>query len=126
MVVYEDTSAEQVKIFDRGVEMMEPQTFGEFQLSYRSGDILTPRLDADEPLRVEVEDFVDSIKQGREPRSNATLGLDVVRLIEATELSLEYNAATVSVDPALDGRRAIPDRRRSSAGMPILQPPPTR
>ena len=122
MVVYEDTSAEQVRVFDRGVDVMEPQTFGEFQLSYRSGDILTPRLDADEPLRVEVEDFVDSIRQGKEPRSSSTLGLDVVRLIQATELSLEYNSAPVSVDPALDGRRAVPDRRRSAAGMPILNP----
>ena len=124
MVVYEDTSTEQVRVYDRGVEIMEPQTFGEFQLSYRSGDILTPRLDADEPLRLEVEDFVASIREGRQPRSHAGLGLDVVRLIEATELSLEYNSAPVSVDPSLDGRRAIPDRRRSVAGMPIMQPPP--
>ena len=34
-----------------------------------------------------------------------------VRLIEATERSLEFNSAPVSVDPALDGRRAVPDRR---------------
>ena len=123
MVVYEDTSPEQVRIFDRGAELMEPQTFGEFQLSYRSGDILTPRLDADEPLRLEVEDFVGAIRDGRQPRSEATLGLDVVRLIEATERSLEFNSAPVAVDPALDGRRAIPDRRRSADGMPVLHPP---
>lgn len=122
-MVYEDTSSEQVRIFDRGAELMEPQTFGEFQLSYRSGDILTPRLDAEEPLRLEVEDFVGAIVNGVQPRSNATLGLDVVRLIEATELSLEYNSAPVFVDPSLDGRRAVPDRRRSAAGMPIVQPP---
>jgi len=124
MVVYEDTNTpEQVRIFDRGVEMMEPQTFGEFQLSYRSGDILTPRLDADEPLRLEVEDFIRAIRDGRQPRSNATLGLDVVRLIEATERSLEYNSVPVAVDPSLDGRRGMPDRRRSEGGMPVLQPP---
>ena len=123
MVVYEDTSSEQVRIFDRGAELIEPQSFGEFQLSYRSGDILTPRLDPDEPLRLEVEDFVTAIRHGRQPRSNATLGLDVVRLIEAAELSLEYNSAPVSVDPSLDGRRTIPDRRRSAAGMPVLLPP---
>ena len=123
MVVYEDTNTtEQVRIFDRGVELKDPQTFGEFQLSYRAGDILTPRLAADEPLRLEVEDFVDAIRHQREPRSNAALGLDVVRLIEATERSLEFNSAPVAVDPLLDGRRAIPDRRRSAAGMPVLHP----
>ena len=123
MVVYEDTNSEQVRIYDRGAELMDPQTFGEFQLSYRSGDILTPRLDADEPLRLEIEDFVGAIRDGREPRSKATLGLDVVQLIEATELSLEYNSAPVAVDPSLRGQRAVPDRRRSAAGMPVLQPP---
>ncbi len=35
MVVYEDSSPEQVRVFDRGVEMIEPQSFGEYQLSYR-------------------------------------------------------------------------------------------
>lgn len=120
MVVYEDTSTEQVRIFDRGVELIEPQTFGEHQLSYRSGDILTPRLDAEEPLRLEVEDFAASIRDGRQPRSNAALGVDVVRLIEATELSLEYNSAPVPFDAPADGRRAVPDRRRSAAGMPTI------
>ena len=124
MVVYEDTNTtEQVRIFDRGVKMMEPQSFGEFQLSYRAGDILTPRIDAEEPLRLEVEDFVRAIRDGTKPRSTAAIGLEVVRLIEATERSLEYNSAPVSVDPSLDGRRAVPDRRRSIAGMPSLQPP---
>ena len=120
MVVYEDTSSEQVRVFDRGAELTDPQTFGEFQLSYRSGDILTPRLDADEPLRLEVDDFVGAIRDGREPRSKASIGLDVVRLIEATERSLEFNSAPVAVDPSLDGRRGVPDRRRSAAGMPII------
>ncbi len=39
MVVYEDTSAEQVRVYDRGAEVLEPQSFGEHQLTYRSGDI---------------------------------------------------------------------------------------
>jgi predicted dehydrogenase len=122
MVVYEDTSNEQVRIFDHGVDVMDPQTFGEHQLSYRSGDILSPRIAPDEPLRLEVEDFAEAIRTGAAPRSNAELGLQVVRLIEATELSLEYNSAPVSLEPAVDGRRAVPDRRRSTDGMPIVYP----
>ena len=62
MVVYEDTSPEQIRVFDRGVDMKDPQSFGEYQLSYRSGDVLTPRLVAAEPLRVEMEDFVSAIQ----------------------------------------------------------------
>ncbi len=117
MVVYEDSSSEQVRVFDRGVEMLEPQSFGEYQLSYRSGDVLTPRLDAEEPLRVELSDFVDAIRYGREPVSNKDLGLKVVELIEAAELSLEWNGAPMALGEGTDRRRR-PDRRRSEGGMP--------
>jgi predicted dehydrogenase len=119
MVVYEDTSHEQIRVFDRGVEMIEPQSFGEHQLSYRSGDVLTPRLDPDEPLRVELQDFVDSVAEGREPVSNMRLGCQVVQLIEAAELSLEYNNAPVPFGPDGADRRRRPDRRRSQGGMPV-------
>jgi predicted dehydrogenase len=120
MVVYEDTSAEQVRIFDRGVESLpDHHTFGEFQLSYRSGDVLTPMLPADEPLRLEVADFAEAIRDGREPISNADLGLDVVRMIEATEASLEYNSAPVPL--STDGRRHVADRRKSIGGMPVVR-----
>lgn len=121
MVVYEDTSAEQVRIFDRGVNgVPEHQTFGEFQLSYRSGDVLTPRIPADEPLRLEVSDFVEAIRNGREPTSNAQLGYDVVQMIEAAEASLEYNSAPVPLSD--DGRRQVADRRKSVGGMPVVRP----
>ena len=122
MVVYEDTSAEQVRIYDRGVEAIDPQSFGEFQLSYRSGDVLTPRLDADEPLRVELEDFVHSIRTGDVPRSHMDLGLDVVRLVEATEASLMFHGAPVPLDTPPTERRTQPDRRRNVAGRPCVHP----
>ena len=32
MIVYEDSSSEQVRVFDRGVDVVEPQSFGEYQL----------------------------------------------------------------------------------------------
>ena len=121
MVVYEDTSQEQIRVFDRGVEMIEPQSFGEHQLSYRSGDVLTPRLNPDEPLRVELQDFVDAVVEGREPISNSQLGTQVVQLIEAAELSLEYNNAPVPFGPDGADRRRRPDRRRSQGGMPVPQ-----
>ena len=121
MVVYEDTSPEQIRVFDRGVEMKDPQSFGEYQLSYRSGDVLTPRLVAAEPLRVEMEDFVSSIQNGHRPQSHSELGLKVVQLIEATETSLEWNGAPVAFGPDGADRRRRPDRRRSKGGMPQPQ-----
>jgi hypothetical protein len=51
--------------------------------------------------------------------SNANLGYDVVRMIEATEASLEYNSAPVPLSD--DGRRQVADRRRSAGGMPVVR-----
>jgi predicted dehydrogenase len=121
MIVYEDTNPEQVRVFDRGVEIVEPKSFGEFQLSYRTGDVLTPRLAPNEPLKVELEDFMTAIREGGEPRSNMHLGRDVVQMVEATELSLSYNCAPVPFEVPSGDKRRLPDRRRSF-GMPVMRP----
>jgi predicted dehydrogenase len=102
MVVYEDTSLEQIRVYDRGVDVIEPRGFGEFQLSYRSGDVLSPRLDPDEPLKLELQDFADAIREGREPRATTALGKDVVRLVECTEQSLARDGALIAVQECED------------------------
>jgi predicted dehydrogenase len=88
MVVYDDTSNEPVRIFDSGVELPNPESFGEYRLSYRTGAIVSPSISAAEPLGLELEDFVHAIRTGSEPRSSAQLGLEVVRMIEAVDSSL--------------------------------------
>src|ERR1039458_10238704 len=62
MVVYEDGTPEPVRVFDRGVVYRDPATFGEYQLSYRSGAILSPRIEATEPLVTELVEFVRLIR----------------------------------------------------------------
>jgi predicted dehydrogenase len=85
MVVYDDTSVEPVRVFDAGVELRAP---GQRHLSYRTGDILTPRLDTTEPLAAELSDFCVAIRTGSAPRSTMTLGRDVVLMIEQTQHAL--------------------------------------
>jgi predicted dehydrogenase len=97
MVVYDDTSSEPVRVFDSGVMVKDPETFGEYQLAYRAGDILSPRVDAAEPLELELADFAGAIRLGTSPRSSAELGLDVVRMIEAVDSSLDNDGARVSI-----------------------------
>lgn len=88
MVVYDDTSNEPVKVYDSGVMPHEPATFEEFKLAYRVGDVISPRVDATEPLLLELEDFCRSVRNGATPRSSAHIGLDIVRMIEAVDQSL--------------------------------------
>jgi predicted dehydrogenase len=88
MVVYDDTSNEPVRIFDSGVNLPDPASFGEYKLTYRTGDIVSPRIDVQEPLLLELSDFCHSIRSGEQPRSSARIGLDVVQMIEAVDQSL--------------------------------------
>ena len=100
MVVYDDTSAKPVRIFDSGVELPDPGSFGEYKLSYRTGDIVSPRVAAAEPLGLELADFCNAVRTGEEPRSSAAVGLDVVRMVEAVDRSLQQHGARVAVEQA--------------------------
>jgi predicted dehydrogenase len=101
MVVYDDTSNESVRVFDSGVMLPDPTTFGEHTLSYRTGSIVSPHVVAGEPLAIELTDFCAAIRSGGTPRSSASLGLEVVRMIEAVDDSLAHTGARVAVHPAV-------------------------
>ena len=100
MVVYEDGAPEPVRVFDRGVVYRDPETFGEYHLSYRTGDIVSPHLDGAEPLAVELQDFTDSVRSGEGGHHQLDLALDVVRTIEAAEVSLVDGGGPVRVEAA--------------------------
>jgi predicted dehydrogenase len=96
MVVYEDGAAEPVRVFDRGVVYKDPKTFGEYQLSYRSGDILSPRIAATEPLVTELAEFVRLIR-AEENSAKLELARQVVMLAEAAESSLASGGVPVAL-----------------------------
>jgi predicted dehydrogenase len=99
MVVYDDLEpVEKVKVYDRGVDR-QPATFGEYQLTYRSGDILSPRLDTTEPLYLECAHFLECIQTGREPDTSPRSGVQVVRVIQAAERSLRQGGAPQTIPP---------------------------
>jgi predicted dehydrogenase len=102
MVQYDDTANdESVRVYDRGMDFKTPTNFGEHQLSYRSGDIIIPRVNAAEPLSLELEDFATSIRTGARPRSHAELGFEIVAAVEAAEASLRRNGEPVTLVPQL-------------------------
>jgi predicted dehydrogenase len=113
MVVYDDTSNEPVRIFDSGVELPDPTSYGEYKLTYRTGDIVSPRVDPVEPLGLEMRDFCRSLRTDQEPRSSVKLGLEVVQIIDVAEKSLLMNGAPVFFAPAY------------RTGSTVTQGPPT-
>jgi predicted dehydrogenase len=106
MVVYDDTSTEPVRIFDSGADLPDPGTFGEYQMTYRTGDILSPKVAATEPLSLQLADFCSSVRNGTEPRSSAGIGLDVVTITEAVDRSLALAGRLVRVGPRARKRAA--------------------
>lgn len=90
MLVYDDLeSLEKIKIYDKGVEAIRhTNTFGEFQFAYHYGDIVTPYIRMDEPLRLECLHFIDCIRTNRTPLSDGVEGLEIVEIIEAAQRSL--------------------------------------
>jgi len=115
MVVYDDAAVDgAVRVYDRGFDFTEPSTFGEYQLTYRSGDMIVPRLDPAEPLSLELGDFARAISTGDPPRSHAGLGAEIVRILEAAHKSLTSSGAPVRVGGARDFTQAQTVRSVSS------------
>jgi predicted dehydrogenase len=106
MVQYEDTSSdESVRVYDRGLEFSEPPAnFGEYRLTYRTGDMVAPQIAAAEPLALELKDFASAIREGTTPVSSARLGLEVVFALQALERSIHAHGEPVKVRSADDVR----------------------
>lgn len=89
MVVFDDMeSTEKLRIYDKGVEVPKYDSYGD-SLSLRFGDIHIPNIEMWEPLRLECQHFVDCIVDGTTPLSDGRNGLQVLRVLEAGQLSLE-------------------------------------
>jgi predicted dehydrogenase len=106
MVTYDDSAADDsVRIYDRGLDFSDPPAnFGEYRLTYRTGDMIAPQIQAAEPLGLELRDFASAIREGSTPTSNSRLGLEVVFALEALERSLHAKGEPVKVRSADDVR----------------------
>ncbi|HEY7961318.1 MAG TPA: Gfo/Idh/MocA family oxidoreductase [Solirubrobacteraceae bacterium] len=105
MVQYDDTAADEpVRIYDRGMDVLppEPANFGEHQLIYRTGDVVIPRVEPQEPLRLELQDFAHAIHTGEQPRSSLALGLEIVAIVEAAQNSLGAGGMPLALVPPVD------------------------
>lgn len=89
MLVFDDTSIlEKVKIFDKGIEKLEHSSFGEFQLSYRTGEISVPIIPNAEPLKEEITHFFKCIRNKETPKTDGISASRVVKYLEIVEKSL--------------------------------------
>jgi predicted dehydrogenase len=100
MLVYDDTALqEKLRIYDKGVTVSQYyETYGDFQFSYRYGDISIPRIEESEPLKIECDHFIECIRQGGTPKTDGLNGLRVVSVLEAANLSMRAGGQRVSIN----------------------------
>jgi predicted dehydrogenase len=110
MVVYDDVDADHtIRVYDKGVDRRPEQSsqdgdprerldsFGEFKLWLRWGDLTVPKLRVSEPLRNEMAHFVHCVETGERPLTDATNGLEVVRVLEAADESLRAGSRPIEI-----------------------------
>ncbi len=100
MLVYDDVSLhEKIKIFDKGIDApAEYETFADFHLSYRYGDIHAPRIEEQEPLKIQCSHFVECILNRSTPATPGASGATVVTVLEAMTKSISQNGAYVPIE----------------------------
>ncbi len=109
MVVYDDTNFdEKVKLYDKGVHLKDPETFGEYQLTYRTGEVICPKVDTTEPLLIEANHFLDCLEKGIAPETGADMGHAVVQALEAASESMHNNGKFVDIPEADDDQAQTP------------------
>ena len=99
-VVFDDLNdLERVRIFEKGVSVREPvaESYGEFKLLVRDGDIISPKIEPSEPLKNQCADFIAAITMNRSPLSDCYVGYQVVRTLVAVEASMRERGVAKEV-----------------------------
>jgi predicted dehydrogenase len=98
MATFDDMALEsKVTVYDKGFDP-DFRNYGEWIT--RSGDVMSPQISNEEPLRVECRHFIDCVRTGEEPLSGAASGLRVVRVLETLQRSLEAGGAAQRLELA--------------------------
>jgi len=100
MILYDDTQpSEKIKVYDKGVDlnMADKDEVYHLKVQYRVGDMYAPKLDDHEALALETRHFADCIMNGCDPLTGGLAGIEVVKVLVASEQSLKNRGAPVEL-----------------------------
>jgi predicted dehydrogenase len=99
MIVYDENEpSEKIKVYDKGVDVPKAaEEIYKAKVAYRYGDMYAPQFDRAEPLAAMVGHFADCIEKGNPPLTDGKAGLDVVRLLEASEHSIKNSGKKIDL-----------------------------
>jgi predicted dehydrogenase len=122
MVVFDDTEAsEKLRVYNNHAEVPSVRSYGD-SIQVRFGDILIPRVDMSEPLKIECQHFIDCVRDHKTPLSDAQDGLRVIRILQAAQESMEHDGLPIRIQGNNNGNlrptttdklypSIVPDRR---------------
>lgn len=99
-VVFDDIEMlEKVRVYEKSVVCSgkDTESFGEFVLSMRDGDIISPKVEMSEPLQNQCNHFIECIRQRVKPLTDGQNGLEVVKVINAIQESIRNDGTNVEV-----------------------------
>jgi predicted dehydrogenase len=98
MLVFDDMeNFEKIKVYDAGVEMKTTKSIHEALVQYRIGDMYSPKIQEVEALELGAKEFIASINENRLPLTSGKDGLDVIRLLEATDKSIKNRGQIIEI-----------------------------
>jgi predicted dehydrogenase len=103
MAVFDDTEAsEKLRIYNNHAEVPTIRNYGD-SIQVRFGDIVIPRVDMAEPLKLECQHFLECVRTRSTPLSDARDGLRVIRILEAAQQSMEMDGVPVPIHGQYNG-----------------------
>ncbi|MDZ4712062.1 MAG: Gfo/Idh/MocA family oxidoreductase [bacterium] len=98
MIVFNDVEpTEKIKVYDTGYEYKTDEDKKRILVDYRTGDIYTPKLDMREALALMANDFVSAVRNGTTPLSDHVSGLEVIKILEASQESIKNKGREVII-----------------------------
>lgn len=98
MIVYNDLEpSEKLRIYDTGYDINLIDDMSKIMVDYRTGDVYIPKLKSHEALSAVANDFINSILHNTKPVSDNIIGLDVVKILEAAQLSIKQNGSLIEI-----------------------------
>ncbi len=98
MVVFNDLEpTEKIKVYDTGYNHKTDEEKNRILVDYRAGDIFIPKIENREALAGMATDFISAIINNSMPISNYQSGLDVIKILEASQKSIKNKGKEIII-----------------------------
>jgi predicted dehydrogenase len=83
-IVFDDLNMQEpIRIFEKGVSIDTSGSpdFGKFKFYFRDGDIISPKIQLDEPLKTLRNEFIDALRSRIPPITDGVFGCEIVKIL---------------------------------------------